>query len=62
MKNRIKYFIRVKNTTMRAVAEELHVSPSVFSFWVNNDSVPAYFMPKIARILGTTKEALSGND
>ncbi len=57
--SRIAALRKKKTLTQEALADELHVSPQAVSKWENAQACPDITaLPKLARILGTTVDAL----
>lgn len=54
----IKYWCKIRNTTLKALAESLYVSPGTLSYWINTDAVPPYILKRIAKLLRVPVEEL----
>lgn len=60
MKNRVKFYVRTRNTTIRILAKEIGVNPSTLSYWINNDCIPDYGFKRIGDVLKISIEDLKG--
>ena len=60
MSKQIKHWLKIRNMTMQALAEELHVSASTLSYWINSEEIPSYILKRMADILRVPVEKLVG--
>lgn len=60
MSKNIKHWLKVRNMTIKHMAELLHVSPGTLSYWINSEEIPSYILKRMADILRVPVEILVG--
>lgn len=60
MSKNIKFWLKVRNMTMKHMAQLLYISPGTLSYWINTESVPSYVINRMAKILRVPVEKLIG--
>lgn len=60
LEKNLKTWLRIRNVTMKALAEELHVTPGTLGHWIRTETVPPYIMGRISKILRVPEEKLIG--
>ena len=60
MNKQIKHWLKIRNMTMKELAELLHVSAGTLSYWINSEEIPSYILKRMADILRVPVEKLVG--
>ena len=60
MTKQIKHWLKIRNMTMKELAELLHVSAGTLSYWINSEEIPSYILKRMADILRVPVEKLVG--
>lgn len=60
MSKQIKHWLKVRNMTIKRMAELLYVSPGTLSYWINSEEIPSYILKRISEILRVPVEKLVG--
>lgn len=60
LEKNLKTWLRIRNMTMKGLAEELRVTPGTLSHWVHTGDIPVYIMGRISKILRVPVEKLLG--
>lgn len=60
MSKNIKHWLKIRNMTIKHMAELLHVSPGTLSYWINSEEIPSYILKRMADILRVPVEILVG--
>lgn len=60
MSKNIKHWLKVRNMTIKHMAELLHVSPGTLSYWINSEEIPSYILKRMVDILRVPVEKLVG--
>lgn len=60
MTKQIKHWLKIRNMTMKELAELLHVSPGTLSYWINSEEIPSYILKRMSEILRVPVEKLVG--
>ena len=60
MNKQIKHWLKIRNMTMKELAELLHVSAGTLSYWINSEEIPSYILKRMSEILRVPVEKLVG--
>ena len=60
MNKQIKHWLKIRNMTMKELAELLHVSTGTLSYWINSEEIPSYILKRMSEILRVPVEKLVG--
>ena len=60
MSKNIKHWLKIRNMTIKHMAELLHVSPGTLSYWINSEEIPSYILKRMSEILRVPVEILVG--
>lgn len=60
MSKQIKHWLKIRNMTMKELAELLHVSAGTLSYWINSEEIPSYILKRMSEILRVPVEKLVG--
>ena len=60
MTKQIKHWLKIRNMTMKELAELLHVSTGTLSYWINSEEIPSYILKWMSEILRVPVEKLVG--
>lgn len=60
MSKNIKHWLKIRNMTIKHMAELLHVSPGTLSYWINSEEIPSYILKRMSEILRVPVEKLVG--
>ena len=60
MSKNIKHWLKIRNMTIKQMAELLHVSPGTLSYWINSEEIPSYILKRMSEILRVPVEILVG--
>lgn len=60
MSKNIKHWLKIRNMTIKQMAELLHVSPGTLSYWINSEEIPSYILKRMSEILRVPVEKLVG--
>ena len=60
MSKNMKHWLKIRNMTIKHMAELLHVSPGTLSYWINSEEIPSYILKRMSEILRVPVEILVG--